>query len=51
MQDHPVLKVWKLLEEWDTDYDEKALLALITWAKNHGLDTTKAAAFDFNVWA
>lgn len=44
-QDHPVLKVWK--GEWDLDYDEKALLALITWAKNHGLDTTKEAAFDF----
>lgn len=51
-QDHPVLKVWKLLlEEWDLDYDEKALLALITWAKNYGLDTTKEAAFDFNTWA
>lgn len=51
MQDHPVLKVWRLLEEWDVDYDEKALLTLITWAKTHGLETTKEAAFDFNTWA
>lgn len=46
------MKVWTLLlEEWGVEYEEQALLALLRWAKNHGLDTTRGAALDINTWA
>lgn len=30
---------------------KEVLLALLTWAENHGLDTAKEAALDWNTWA
>lgn len=51
IQEHQTLKVWSaVLEEWKVDYNPQALQALLMWAKDHGFDTAKEAAFDLNSW-
>lgn len=51
VEEHPAVKVWtRFLWEWGINYKEQALLALLTWAKNCGLDTTKEAVLDINTW-
>lgn len=43
--------VWTLLVwEQGVKYEEQVLLALLTWSKNHRLDTIEVAALDIKTW-
>lgn len=39
-----------ILQEWGLKYDKQALLASLTWFKNHRLDITEAATLDLRTW-
>lgn len=44
------MQVWTCFpQEWEINYEEQALLALLTSAENHGLDTTKEGVLDLNI--
>lgn len=46
-----VVIVWTLLVwEQGVKYEEQVLLALLTWSKNHRLDTIEVAALDIKTW-